>query len=592
MMYLLRLLSLLRPYPWRIATASLTSIVATSGWLLIPIVVKRQLAGATGTESVMGIPMQYSLGLVLTLGGGLLLLTLTSYVAVFVIYEIAHRVSADLRLGYVDHLLKLPLAVHRNQKSGDLIDRLVVSIIDIERFLKEALIGLLAGTILFWGCIVMIFWLSWQLALTVIITVPLLSLSMRWLMDEARRTFHQGKSAGGVLTAYIHDILLGIEAAKAVNAREHEIRRFQERQSDLLVRLRKWAVRGALIEPLMVSAAAITVTVVLVYGNWLVTAGTLDSGSYITFLFYVALLIPQARGISMLLLGWQQFCNGIRRLDEILSIPVEEDLPGSVPLRKPVTGKIEFSHVTHSYPDRSRALDDVSFVIEPLECVGIVGASGAGKTTLFNLLLRFYQPSSGIISVDGSDIRRTTASSLRDAIAIVPQDVILFNDTILNNIRYGRWDATDTEVQSACRAAQVEEFIFELPRQYLTNVGERGIQLSGGQRQRLAIARALLRNAPVLLLDEATSSLDTQTERQLQEAMRLAMRGRTTIIIAHRLATVVHLPRLIVLEEGRVLDEGSHEELLLRCERYRNLVVSQLIGFHEPQSEGHRELAP
>jgi subfamily B ATP-binding cassette protein MsbA len=438
----------------------------------------------------------------------------------------------------------------------------------------------------------MIFRLNWQLALAVVITVPLLSLGMRWLMDEARRTFQQGKSAGGVVTAYLHDILLGIDAAKAFNAHEYEIKRFQERQSDLLVRLRRWAVRGSLMEPLMVATAAITVVVVLVYGNWLVSAGTLDAASYIAFLFYVALLIPQARGISMLLLGWQQFCNGIRRLDEILSIPVETDLPGSEPLRTPVAGRIEFSHVTHSYPDRARALNDVSFAIEPMEHVGVVGASGAGKTTLFNLILRFYQPTSGAISVDGVDVTKVTASSLRDAIALVPQDIILFDDTILNNVRYGRWGATDSEVHSACRAAQAEDFILELPHRHLTNVGERGIQLSGGQRQRLAIARALLKNAPILLLDEATSSLDTQTERQLQEAMEFAMRGRTTIIVAHRLATVVHLPRLIVLEHGRVLDEGSHEDLLRRCERYRNLVATQLIGFPEPHLESYSRVAP
>jgi len=589
MTYVSRLLSLLRPYPWRLTTASLTSVAATSGWLMIPVVIKSQLAGTSWGAVLSEISLRFSFGLVLTVGGGLLLLTITSYVAVFLIYDIAHRVSADIRLSYVDHLLQLPLSVHRNQKSGDLIDRLVVSTIDIERFLKEMLIGLLAGTILFWGCIIMIFWLNWQLSLAVVITVPLLSFSMRWLMDESRRTFHESKATGGVVTAYIHGVLLGIDAAKAFNARKYELKRFQEHQSELLVRLRKWAVRGALMEPLMVASAAVTVLVVLMYGSWLVSSGALEAASYIAFLFYVALLIPQARGISMIYLGWQQFCNAVRRLDEILSIPVETDLAGSMPLRRPVVGQIEFSQVTHSYPDRPRALTDISFLVEPMERVGIVGASGAGKTTVFNLLLRFYQPTGGAIFVDGSDIKGVTASSLRDAIAVVPQDIVLFDDTILNNVRYGRWSATDREVEDACKAAQAEEFIVELPLRYLTTVGERGIQLSGGQRQRLAIARALLKNSPILLLDEATSSLDTQTEQHVREAMEIAMRGRTTLVIAHRLATVVHLPRLIVLEQGRVLDEGSHEQLLRRCERYRGLVSSQLIASNEPLLEPHSQ---
>jgi ATP-binding cassette subfamily B protein len=252
---------------------------------------------------------------------------------------------------------------------------------------------------------------------------------------------------------------------------------------------------------------------------------------------------------------------------------------------------MEFIHVTHDYPGRSHALDDVSFTIEPLEHVGIVGASGAGKSTVFSLLLRFYQPASGSIEIDGIDLRNLTAGSLRDAIALVPQDIVLFDDTVLNNVRYGRWNATDDEVRTACRAAQADEFIEDMAQGYHTHIGERGARLSGGQRQRLAIARALLKNAPILLLDEATSSLDTLTEHHLHTAMKAAMEGRTTIIIAHRLATVVHLDRLIVLDQGRLVDEGAHNELLLRCEQYRNLVSRQLIDSTKLRVRRHGQLA-
>lgn len=572
MRYAVRLFSLLRPYSWRLAAASAASCTATAGWLLLPLVAKNLLAGAFS-----GAVVQVSVGTGLAVATGLLLLTLTSYAAVFLIYDLAHKVAADLRLRYVDHLLKLPLAVHRAQKSGELIDRLVSSVIDIERFVREMLIGILAGTFLFWGCIIMIFRINWQLALAVVITLPVCAFGLRRLMDESRRTFQESKTAGGNLTALIQNILFGIDVAKAFNAREYELKRFHEHQEQMLRTQRKWAVRGALMEPMMMAIATITAIVVLLYGNWLVSTSALDVASYIAFFFYAILLIPQARGISMLYLGWQRFCTAIRRLDETLSLSIEIDPPGAMTLPALVMGRIEFEHITHNYPDRPRALDDVSFTIEPLEHVGIVGTSGAGKSTVFSLLLRFYQPSLGSIEVDGIDLGTLAATSLRDTIALVPQDIVLFDDSVLNNVRYGHWKATDGEVRSACRAAQAEGFINELPRGYHTQIGERGIRLSGGQRQRLAIARALLKNAPILLLDEATSSLDTQTEQHLHGAMKTAMEGRTTIIIAHRLATVVHLNRLIVLDQGKLVDEGPHEELLLRCEKYRNLVSRQLI---------------
>jgi ABC-type multidrug transport system fused ATPase/permease subunit len=586
MSYAVRLFSLLRPYSWKLAAASVASCTATAGWLLLPLVAKNLLAGAFS-----GAVVELSVSTGLAVAAGLLLLTLTSYAAMFLIYDLAHKVAADLRLRFVDHLLKLPLAVHRERKSGELIDRLVSSVIDIERFVREMLIGILAGTFLFWGCIFMIFRINWQLALAVVITLPVFAFGLRRLMDESRRAFQESKAAGGDLTALVQNILFGIDVAKAFNAREYELKRFHEHQEQMLRTQRKWAVRGALMEPMMMAIATITAVVVLLYGNWLVSAGALDIASYIAFFFYAVLLIPQARGISMLYLGWQRFCTAIRRLDEILSLSIEADPPGAIALPAPVTGRIEFDRVTHHYPDRPRALDDVSFTIEPLEHVGIVGTSGAGKSTVFSLLLRFYRPAFGSIEIDGANLESLVARSLREAIALVPQDIVLFDDSVLNNVRYGRWKATDEEVRSACRAAQAEEFINELPQGYHTQIGERGTRLSGGQRQRLAIARALLKDAPILLLDEATSSLDTQTEQHLQAAMKTAMEGRTTLIIAHRLATVVHLNRLIVLHQGKLVDEGPHEELLLRCEQYRNLVSRQLIDSPKPRPRRHEQLA-
>ncbi len=568
-----RLLSLLQPYRWKIAGAGLASALPTAGWLLLPLLFKEQFAGAfTGNLGT------YSVELFLEVGTFLVAIAIASYYGFYLVLDIAHAISADLRTRYIDHLLQLPLVFHRNEKSGELIDRLVTCVGDIEHYIKHMLIGTLAGTVLFCGSIVLMFTLSWRLALVVVLAFPLLSLCLRWLMDEARRTLNESATAGGIVTAFIHDLLLNIDAAKAYNAREYEVERFQERQQEMLRRQHRWALRSALMEPLLILTITLANISLLLYGGWLVSIGKLDTPSFIATLFYAALLVPQARGISILYLGWQKFCNALRRLDDILLRPVESDSPGSIALPMTASASVEITNVSFAYQNGTQALNNFSLRVAPGGRVGIVGASGAGKTTLFSLLQRMYLPDRGHIAINGMDIRNVTTTSLRDMIALVPQDTMLFDETILNNVRYGRRTATDHEVQEACKAAQAHEFIAEFPRQYHTMVGERGTQLSGGQRQRLAIARALLKKCPILLLDEPTSSLDAHTEEKLREAMDVVMRGRTTMIIAHRMATVMHLPWIIVFDKGSVLDQGPHEELVLRCEHYRGLVASQFIA--------------
>jgi ATP-binding cassette subfamily B protein len=289
----------------------------------------------------------------------------------------------------------------------------------------------------------------------------------------------------------------------------------------------------------------------------------------------------------MLLLRWEHFRIGLRRLDEITSIPHESDDPAARPLRQPVAGRVEFRNVSFHYPDRDRALHEVSFSVQRGECIGLVGASGAGKSTLFSLLLRFDRPQTGSVFIDDADLQFATASSLRSSIAIVPQDILLFDTTIAENVRYGKPEAADEAVHEACRAARADQFIESLPQGYQTIVGERGVKLSGGQRQRIAIARAFLKDAPILLMDEGTASLDSKSEQEIHEAMRMVIARRTTLIIAHRLATVVGLPRILVLDLGRIIDDGNHHDLLERCQIYRTLVETQFISM---QREDHKVL--
>jgi ATP-binding cassette subfamily B protein len=316
--------------------------------------------------------------------------------------------------------------------------------------------------------------------------------------------------------------------------------------------------------------------VVLFFGSYLIAHGKLAVEEFMTFFIYLVYVIPNSRNLAQQLAQWRHLNVALDRLAETAAIVPERDAVGAVSLAHPVRGELEFSHVSYGYQEREQVLRDLSFRLGAGERVGIVGESGAGKSTLFNLLLRFYAPDAGRILVDGHDLQAITLQSLREAIAVVPQDNLLFEDTILENVRYGNPSATDSEVRAACEAARAASFIESLPAGYLTQVGERGLKLSGGQRQRLAIARAFLKNSPILLMDEATSSLDAGTESELRVVMEELMKDRTTLVIAHRLSTVVHLPRIVMVSEGRILDDGSPGELFERCPAYRTFVSTQL----------------
>ena len=567
-----RMWSLIRPYRWSVAAALLASAATTSGWLSVPALIRTMLG-----EAIAGRHTAFSPLFVLALLGGLLVLTTMNYAAVLLMHHVAYRATADLRTAYVDRLLQIPLSFHRSRPSGEIIDRLVGGVKDIERFLRHLLVGVLGIAVLLCGALVMIFLLNWKLALGTIVMFPLVSFGLRFLLGRTRRAFQNGDEASARLTSYLQNLLLGIDVIKAFNGREIETERFARQQSVLLATQRDGARFAALLEPMLIALVVGTILLVLAFGSWEVSVGQLAPETLVAFLLYTLILIPQAKGVSVVYLGWQQTVLALQRLDEVIALPAEADVAGARNLPVGVRGMLEIRGVSYVYPGRTRALDRLSLTVHPGECVGLVGASGAGKSTLFSLLLRFYQPTGGLILLDGLDIQRITLHSLRNALAIVPQDTMLFDGTILDNVRYGKPGASDDEVRTACRNAQADEFIATLPGSYQTMVGERGLMLSGGQRQRLAIARALLKDAPVLLLDEASSSLDAQTEHLLHGALSAATRGRTTLIIAHRLATVVNLSRIIVLHQGRVVDEGTHGELLRHCEQYRTLVVPQLI---------------
>ena len=569
---LARLITLLRPDRWKIGWALLGMVIASCGFLALPIVVQQSL-GAAITQGKLPL----TLHLCWVMLGSVLVLAISAYVSFVLLFDVAHELTARLRCQYVDQILRVPVAYHRDTSAGEVINRLVGSIADVEWFIKFSLGSLLGVILLMVGGTIGMLVISWKLALLVTCATAPISLGLRYLDRRAGELHRKRSRTLEWLIGYLHELILGIEVVKAFNAESREGRQFADRQARLLGVQRKESFVNALMEPILITAAAVTFMVVLFYGGNLLATRELTPEQLITFLIYLMFVLPNTRNLGLQLARWRQLRVALDRLEETWAITREHDSAQAVPLPEPVRGAVEFCHVAYRYANRELVMDDASFRIAPGECVGVVGESGAGKTTLFNLLLRFYQPQQGSVRVDGMDVAHLTLTSLRGAIAYVPQDTLLFDDTIMEDVRYGRPQASDDEVRTVCRAAQTAEFIETLPDGYRTIVGSRGLKLSGGQRQRLAIARALLKNAPILLLDEATSSLDAQTERQLRDALNIAAQGRTTLIIAHRLATVIHLPRILVLSGGRILEDGTHEELLQRCAAYRTFVATQLI---------------
>lgn len=567
-----RLRTLLAPYRGRIVVSFAAMTFACLGLLALPLVTREMLGNAIHFQKVI-----FSPGLAFAVIGGLLLLAALGYTSSVLLFQVAHELTARLRSEYLRQLLFAPIGFHRNASTGQLLERLSGCLADIDWFIRRAFGSLLGVVLLMTGGVGMLFYLNWKLALFSACATPVMALGMRSLNQWCRQLQRQRMNALESVVAALHGLLTGIEVVKVFGAEEREHQRFDERQAGLLAVQRTESRVAALMEPLLIGGASLTFLVVLFYGSTLIARGKLAPEELITFFAYLFFVIPNSRNLAQQLAQWRIVNVALDRLAEIAAIVPERDSTEAVPLARPVRGELEFAQVNYGYQDREQVLRDLSFRLGAGERVGIVGESGAGKSTIFNLLLRFYAPDAGRILVDGRDLHATTLQSLREAVAIVPQDNLLFEDTILENVRYGNPAASDAEVQAACRAARAATFIESLPAGYHTQVGERGLKLSGGQRQRLAIARAFLKDSPILLMDEATSSLDAGTESELRVVMEELMKDRTTLVIAHRLSTVTHLPRILMVSEGRILDDGSPEELFERCPAYRTFVSTQLI---------------
>ncbi len=499
---------------------------------------------------------------------------LFTYLQKVIMGKVGMRVVTDLRQELFDHLLTQNLAFFTSESSGNLLSRIINDVYIVQYAVTQAITGLVQHIFTIIGLIGVVFYLNWKLALIAVIVFPVAVYPLYYFSRKMRKYSRETQKSYSTMSEAILEGLKGITIVKAFNTEEYERERFKNENEKMYKIIMKNVEVQALSSPVMEFIGALGVAAIIALGGYLVINGSMTQGEFFSFIASLMMLYDPIRKMNGLNALIQAGVAAGERIFQILDLPpVDVDSEGAMELKE-FRDRITYEDVYFRYEDRW-IINGVNMEIKKGEMVAIVGSTGSGKTTLVNLLPRFYEVTKGRITIDGVDIRNFTLSSLRRHISIVTQQTILFNDTVKNNILYGNWDASFEDVVKAAKVANAHDFIMRLPNGYDTVIGEGGVKLSGGERQRISIARAILKNAPILILDEATSSLDTESEKEVQEAIERLMKNRTSIVIAHRLSTVRRANRIYVIKDGKIVEVGTHQELLEKKGEYFRLYTLQ-----------------
>jgi ATP-binding cassette subfamily B protein len=569
----------LKPYRRQVAYAAAALLVAASAVLAVGQGLRSVIDHGFGAGDAAELDRALALML-----GIVIVLAASTYTRFYFVAWLGERVTADLRRTVFDHLLRLPPQFFELTRTGEVISRLTNDTTMLETVIGSSASMAVRNLLLMIGGLVMLALTSPKLTLLVLLGVPLTVVPIILFGRRVRKLARATQDRVGDVGAYLDEALHEIHTVQAYTHEEQDRRDFAGRVETAFETARLRIRQRALLVATVILFVFGAVGVILWIGGHDVVAGRITAGQLSAFVFYAVLVASSVGTLSEAVGDVQRAAGATERLFELLAVEPAIRAPAQpVALPVPAQGTVTFDDVTFRYPSRpdAAALDRLSLTVRAGENVALVGPSGAGKTTVFQLLLRFYDPESGAVRIDGVDLRAADPAAVRRRIALVPQDPVIFAASVLENVRYGRPEATEDEVRAACEAAYASEFIDQLPERYGSFLGERGVRLSGGQRQRLAIARAILADRPILLLDEATSALDAQSERMVQLALERLMAGRTVLIIAHRLATVRHADRIAVIDRGRVVALGSHDQLLVDSPLYARLASLQFAA-HGP----------